>query len=276
VTYRGLDASGRWVTVQKSGNWTRSKFGLRSNYLNVDAAFPVVGPAADSVALHDPRTGEWHMRDINGQPRTFYYGNPADIPYVGDWNGDGIATLGLYRQSSGFLYLRNTNTQGFADIEIFYGNPGDLPISGDWDGDGVDTVGIFRPSESKFYLRNTNTQGFGDVSFLFGNGSDIPIAGDWDGDGIDTVGVFRPSEGRVYLTNSMSGAASFEFNYTGAEAGDRILAGDWDGDGIDTVGVFRPGDGAFYLRDTYEQATANIVIIYGDSAMTPVAGIWGF
>jgi SpoIID/LytB domain protein len=275
VTYRGLNANGGWVTVTKSGNWTRSKFGLRSGYLNVDAAFPVVGPAADSVALHDPRSGEWHLRDVNGQTHTLYYGNPADIPYVGDWDGNGTVTLGLYRQSTGFLYLRNTNTQGVADIEIFYGNPGDLPISGDWDGDGIDTVGIFRPSEAKFYLRNTNTQGFGDMSFHFGDGGDVPIAGDWNGDGIDTVGIFRSTEGRVYMTNTHSGTADFEFNYTGVRTGDRILAGDWDGDGIDTVGVFRPGDAAFYLRDTYEQATANIVITYGDSAMTPVAGVWG-
>ena len=42
---------------------------------------------------------------------------------VGDWNCDGIDTPGLYRQSDGFVYLRNSNTQGVADIRFFFGNP---------------------------------------------------------------------------------------------------------------------------------------------------------
>jgi hypothetical protein len=36
-----------------------------------------------------------------------HYGKPADIPYSGDWNGDGVTTLGVYRQNTGFLFLCN-------------------------------------------------------------------------------------------------------------------------------------------------------------------------
>ncbi|MCH8132985.1 MAG: hypothetical protein IIA30_10600, partial [Myxococcales bacterium] len=68
----------------------------------------------------------------------FYYGNPGDIPFLGDWNGDGIDTPGLYRQSDGYVYLRNSNTQGVADLDFFFGNPGDMPIIGDFNGDGCD------------------------------------------------------------------------------------------------------------------------------------------
>ena len=60
---------------------------------------------------------------------------------------------GLYRQSDGYVYLRNTNTQGIADIKFFFGNPGDVPLAGDFDGDGCDTVGI-PPSEQRFYIIN--------------------------------------------------------------------------------------------------------------------------
>jgi hypothetical protein len=66
---------------------------------------------------------------------------------MGDWNCDGVQTPGLYRQSDGFVYLRNSNTQGVADITFFFGNPGDVPIAGDFNGNGCDTVSIYRPSE---------------------------------------------------------------------------------------------------------------------------------
>jgi hypothetical protein len=60
------------------------------------------------------------------------YGIPGDMPVTGDWNSDGIDTIGVYR--SGLFYLRNSNTIGFAEIIFGLGNPGDMPIAGNWDG----------------------------------------------------------------------------------------------------------------------------------------------
>jgi SpoIID/LytB domain protein len=277
--FTGFDASGNVIEVTKSVESVRARYGLRSWFFEITLdpatnAPPIAG--AERTGVHDPTTGIWHLRNANGSVSSFYYGNPRDLPYAGDWDGDGIVTLGLYRQSTGFLFLRNSNTQGVADIQIFYGNPGDIPIAGDWDGDGVDTVGIFRPSEAKFYLRNTNTQGTGDVGFAFGDGGDVPIAGDWNGDGIDTVGLYRPANKTVYLANDLSNPrADFTWVYSGAASGDRIIAGDWNSDGIDTVGLFRPSEAKFYLRDGYGQPSANIVFEMGESFMTPIAGWWG-
>lgn len=245
--------------------------------INSEPKLPTTPANADGVALHDPTSGYWHVRYQDGTINSFYFGNPEDIPYSGDWNGDGITTLGLYRVSAGFLFLRNSNTQGIADINIFYGDPGDLPIAGDWDGDGIDTVGIFRPSDEQFYLRNTNTQGNADLEpIAFGQAGDVPVAGDWNGDGYDTIGVYRPSTRMLLLTNSLTDPTiDIEFEYLGANDGDKILTGDWDGDGVDTVGVFRPSLGEFYLRDTFTQEHANITITWGESYMSPVSGDWG-
>jgi hypothetical protein len=92
------------------------------------------------------------------------YGLPGDYPVVGDWDGDGDVTIGIYR--NGTFYLKNSNEIGFADNVFPFGQPGDQPIAGDWDGDGDDTIGIFRPSNAQFFLRNTNSQGTPDVSFF--------------------------------------------------------------------------------------------------------------
>jgi hypothetical protein len=208
----------------------------------------------DSVGFVDAG-GQWWLWDGlepgSGLPG-FFFGNPGDVPFMGDWDGDGIATPGLYRRSDGFVYLKNSNQQGMADFGFFFGNPGDLPIVGDFDGNGRDTVSIYRPSNQTIYVINelgSNNGGLGaaDFSFVFGNPGDVPFVGDFDGDGIDTVGLYRQSTGFVYFRNALAtGMADFEFFY--GDPGDVILAGDWDGDGDDTVAVYRPSDGHVYVN----------------------------
>ena len=63
------------------------------------------------VGLVDPGSGKWHLYNDAGSLATeFFFGNPGDYPFMGDWDGDGIETPGLYRQSDGFVYLSNKNT----------------------------------------------------------------------------------------------------------------------------------------------------------------------
>jgi len=54
---------------------------------------------------------------------------------VGDWDGNGTVTIGLYRPTGSIFYLRNSNTTGSPDLTIPYGAAGDIPITGDWDGE---------------------------------------------------------------------------------------------------------------------------------------------
>ncbi len=233
----------------------------------------------ERVGLVDPTQGLWHLRHQGGAVESFYYGVPGDFPFVGDWNCDGVDTPGLYRQSDGFVYLRNSNTQGIADIRFFFGNPGDIPLAGDFDGDGCDTVSIYRPGESRIYVINelgSNDGGLGaaDYSYLFGNPGDKPFVGDFDGDGIDTVGLHRESTGLVYFRNSNTqGIAHHQYFF--GDPGDRLVAGDWGiVDGDDTPAVFRPSNAVFYFRFTNTQGNADDRITFGSSHHLPVAGQW--
>ena len=76
---------------------------------------------------------------------SFIFGNPGDKPFVGDFNDDGIDTIGLHRESTGLVYFRNSNSTGIADNQFIYGDPGDKIVAGDWDGDGDDSIGVYRP-----------------------------------------------------------------------------------------------------------------------------------
>jgi hypothetical protein len=101
----------------------------------------------DTVAFQDGggRFHVWTSATSGRVGSSFFFGNPGDVAFSGDWDCDGVETPGLYRRSDGYVYLRNSNTQGIADVSFFFGNPGDLPVAGDFDGDGCDTVSIYRP-----------------------------------------------------------------------------------------------------------------------------------
>jgi len=105
---------------------------------------------------------------------TFQYGLTGDQAFAADWDGDGIATMAVYRD--GTVYIRNSNTTGFAELQFLYGLPGDTLIGGDWNADdGKATVGVHRSSDGAFYLRNTNDTGFADSAFAFGTVDDQPV-----------------------------------------------------------------------------------------------------
>jgi hypothetical protein len=227
------------------------------------------GKDCDVVAFQDGG-GKFHLWDKVASPHgttSFFFGNPGDVAFSGDWNCDGVDTPGLYRQSDGFVYLRNSNTQGIADITFFFGNPGDLPLAGDFDRDGCDTVSIYRPSEARIYIMNDLGQnggglGAADYAFYFGNVGDVPFTGDFNGDEIDSVGLHRASSGFVYFRNSNStGVADAQFFF--GNPGDKLAAGDWNGDGIDTVGVYRPSTGLLYIRNSNTQGNADASIFAG-------------
>jgi glucose/arabinose dehydrogenase len=234
--------------------------------------------APDTVGLVDPATGVWYLRNGAGNTYSFFYGNPGDLPFAGDWDCDGVDTPGLYRQSDGFVYLRNSNSPGIADVSFFFGDPGDIPIAGDFDGDGCDTVSVYRPSQGRVFVINElgdGDQGLGaaDTSYFFGNPGDAPFTGDFNGDGIATVGLYRESTGLVYFRNSHTqGIAEFQFFF--GNPGDRFVGGDWTDGGFDAPGLFRPSQAAFYLKHENTQGNADEQFGYGTGTMRPVAGHW--
>ena len=247
-----------------------------ANYLaasQVQQSFAVgKGLDKDSVGVFRPSNGALYLRNTNTTGFAnvaINYGLGGDYPVVGDWDGNGTDTIGVYR--NGTFLLRNSNTLGFANITVAFGAPGDQPIAGDWNNDGIDTIGVYRSSTGTFLLRNTNTPGAPDLTFALGNVGDVGIAGDWNGDGIDTTGVFRPSNGVIFLKNTnVSGFADVALNY--GLPGDQPVVGDWDNNGTTTIGVYR--NARFYLRNSNTNGFANIILDLGNLGDMPIAGNW--
>jgi hypothetical protein len=271
--------SGMWNTNSlSSGSFVWS--------MGLDGSVPVMfgrgrDPAWQPVnpypfGLVDPVSGMWHLRHVDGRVDSFYFGDPGDVPFMGDWDCDGIDTPGLYRQSDGYVYLRNSNSQGVADIRFFFGNPGDMPLAGDFNGDGCDTVSVYRPANATFYIINdlgSDDGGLGaaDVAFIFGNPGDKLFIGDFDGDGIDTPGLHRESTGLVYYRNwNSEGVADAIFLF--GDPGDRLVANDWNHDGVDSPAVFRPTRTTAIFRFTNTQGAADAQFMFGEPGWLPVTG----
>ncbi|HMO14148.1 MAG TPA: SdrD B-like domain-containing protein [Pirellulaceae bacterium] len=120
----------------------------------------------------------------------FGYGTDRDIPIAGDWNGDGIRTIGTFRDGKWKLDLNGDGVFDHRDAEFFFGQSGDIPVVGDFNGNGVDQIGVFRNGTWIVDLNGNRTIDAADLVFEMGSAGDIPVVGDWDGDGISDPAIF--------------------------------------------------------------------------------------
>jgi len=139
-------------------------------------------------------------RTADGKPRSdlidhvFLYGTPGDHPLVGDWNGDGVDTIAVFRDG---IWRRDTNGDGKhtdSDHQGQFGHHGDKPLSGDFNGDGIDEIAIFRDGTWYIDSNNNGVIDDDDLVLQLGKAGDIPVVGDWNGDGRDEPAVFHDQQ----------------------------------------------------------------------------------
>lgn len=155
------------------------------------------GDGEDSVGLYLPEIDKWVLKNsqTDGWDETtlsFYFG-PAmgleKIPLTGDWDGDGVDTVGFYLPEKDKWILKNSHTDGWDGTTFgFHFGPAPglekIPLSGDWDENGVDTVGFYLPEKDKWILKNSQTDGWVDtLTFHFGPTQGLEkmlLTGDWE------------------------------------------------------------------------------------------------
>jgi hypothetical protein len=137
----------------------------------------------------------------------FIYGEPRAMQYhSGDFDGDGVSDLSVFRPSTGTWFILNSGSNTFTTIP--FGTNGDIPIDGDFDGDQRADAAIYRPSNGVwFFLRSSNGTTLG--ATFGGVAGDKPVPGDYDKDGITDIAFWRPSNGTYFVLRSSSNFATF-------------------------------------------------------------------
>ena len=184
----------------------------------------------------------------------------ADVPLVGDIDGDGKADLVAWRPSTGTWFWL-TSSSGYdsarsaarqwGDVTL-----GDVPLLADMDGDGKADLVVWRASTGTWWWLKSST-GFntGD-SRQWGNQSlgDVPRLADMDGDGKADLVLWRASTGTWFWLPSSSGysyATQQQTQWGNAALGDVPFVGDLDDDGRGELIVWRASTGTwFWLHST--------------------------
>jgi hypothetical protein len=292
----GLDARGNvYVVGTNSGSMptTPGAFQPTFNGGTRDAVVVKIGSTfPDTIGVFRPPAAvrpvdPFRLRNSNtaGAPDlTVDFGQAGDQPLAGDWNGDGVDDVGVFRPSTAQFLLRQPVRGPFGviintTITINFGLTGDQGVVGDWNGDGIDTPGVFR--NGQWLLTNgPNTGGSTppiDLIFNFGQAGDKPVAGDWNGDGIDTIGVYRdtPQFGSFLLSNTNPASSIDVALQLGVFASDLPVTGDWDGDGTDNPGVFRGSANTFFLNvNNVNLDNFNFISSFTAPGDIPIAGDW--
>ncbi|MBX3084887.1 MAG: S8 family serine peptidase [Anaerolineae bacterium] len=245
---------------------------------------PGLPNAGDTIGQYRASAGQFLLRKTNTA-------GPADITVnfgvvgqvsalarvavSGDWNGDGVDTVGYYETYNHRFVLTNSPDGSGPSIIVPFGVSSDTPIVGDWNGDGTDGIGVYRSSDGTFLLRNTATAGAPDYTITTWQLNGVGVAGDWNGDGIDSPGIFYKASGKWVFTNYVCNCfVTPENTVIYGNNGDFAVVGDWDGDGYDGLGVYRPSTGIFYLRNSASAGAADIIVPFGVPNDRPVAGHW--
>ena len=177
------------------------------------------GDGIDNAGFYSIDQKQWYLKTAHSDGWVdlinFQFG-VSDItkwvPVSGDWDGDGIDTVGFYGVDQKRWYLKTAHSEGWTDLNHIKFGVSDItkwvPISGDWDGDGTDTIGFYSIDHKRWYLKTAYSDGWGDLLYLDFGVSDItswtPVSGDWDGDFTDTVGFYNAAQRMWYLKTAYS------------------------------------------------------------------------
>jgi len=127
----------------------------------------------------------------------FRYGEEGHVPITGDWNGDGVSSIGIFHNGTWYLDADGDGRWSAADVKVTMGQSGDVPVVGDWNGDGATKLGVYRNGTWILDVNGDRVLDAHDKVLRLGGPGDVPVVGDWNADGIDEIGVYRAGSGAV-------------------------------------------------------------------------------
>lgn len=142
--------------------------------------------------------GQWYIKPSAGTgAKEIQWGLRGDLPFTADFDGDGLADLGVWRNTTGEWYILKSSTNYSKESAMIihkqWGLAGDHPLAGDYDGDGLADLAVWRPSNGTWYICPSRYDL--DCSFAtaiqWGLPTDTPVSVAFNGDHTLSLAVYR-------------------------------------------------------------------------------------
>ncbi len=212
----------------------------------------------------------WGLNSESNTVFVIHWGLISDVIAPGDYDGDGLTDLTVFRPDTGVWYSRrSSNGQLFA---VQWGKAFDLVVPADYDGDGQTDFAVFRPDDGVWYILTT-TSGYRPRYFRWGKFGDTPVPADYDGDGKDDIAVYRKTEDNWYIVDSSTGIPRVvNFGYGGCCIGRTPVPADYTGDRKADLAHYSP-DGFWFIKRSEDGVVVSREFgIIGDPPIHAVPG----
>jgi hypothetical protein len=198
-----------------------------------------------------------------------FYISDADVPLLGDVDGDGRDELVVWTPGQGWWRAMNTTTYQLTTSGLPFGGntAGDTPLIGNFNADKKQDFAIWRPLDGTWHFITATGTYLGWQKL--GQYHDEPLVGDFNGDGVDDIATWRPSDGTWRV--STRGGVPLYANTPFGQRGDRPLVGDYDGDGKDDLFIWRPSSGEWHVMAS-SAGGPQLIRAWGGPGDTPMLG----
>ena len=142
------------------------------------------------------------QRSVSGDPRSdvidhvFRFGGDTDQPVAGDFNCDGVSTLGVFNNGKWRIDVNGDGRFTEGDDSFFnFGQTGDIAVVGDFNGDGLDEVAVVRGRDMIVDSNGNGQLDATDRVFEIEGEAGQVVVGDFNGDGIDEAAFYSSLRG---------------------------------------------------------------------------------
>ena len=228
---------------------------LTVSIISVIGDYTASGKTAPALFRRAPNgTGLFFIQNVSPAAGLAFGSANLDIPFTGDFDGDGKSDLALYRPSINYWFIARS-TAGGEQFQL--GGPGSVPTVGNFDGLGLTEPAVYNPTTGVWQIESSTglqTVAF-DVSRFTPMAGDVPVPGNYDNTGKDELAVYRPSTGQFFIQspgNTPGTSSITTVSVTTGRAGDVPVPGNYDAaNGFPNTepAVFNPATGVWRIHN---------------------------